>query len=59
MRHDFVLESVDFIYLDWPFFTGKIQKGTKKRQPRAMGVSFEDSRKVWKKKGLLHMRMSG
>lgn len=49
MRHD-LLESgvkVDLIYLDPPFFTGKVQKG--KWQPGAMEVSFEDSKKFWSK----------
>lgn len=29
LRHDIAPESIDLIYLDPPFFTGKIQKGTK------------------------------
>ena len=48
MRHDILPESVDLIYLDPPFFTGKIQKG--KWQPGAMEVSYEDSRKFWSEK---------
>jgi len=50
MRHDIEPESVDLIYLDPPFFTGKVQKG--KWQPGAMEVSFEDSKKFWKEKGI-------
>jgi site-specific DNA-methyltransferase (adenine-specific) len=50
MRHDIVPESVDLIYLDPPFFTGKIQKG--KWRPEAMEVSFEDSKQFWKEKGV-------
>ena len=45
MRHDIAPESVDLIYLDPPFFTGKIQKG--KWRPEAMEVSYEDSKKFW------------
>ncbi|TRZ96869.1 MAG: hypothetical protein D4R82_00280 [Dehalococcoidia bacterium] len=52
MKHDIAPESVDLIYLDPPFFTGKIQKGSKKWQPGAMEVSFEDSKKFWAEKGL-------
>jgi len=51
MRHD-ILErgiKVDLIYLDPPFFTGKVQKGT--WQPGAMEVSYEDSKKFWGTKG--------
>jgi len=47
MKHDIEPESVDLIYLDPPFFTGKIQKGTKKWQPGAMEISFEDSKRFW------------
>jgi len=47
MNHDIAPESVDLIYLDPPFFTGKVQKGTKKWQPGAMEISFEDSKKFW------------
>jgi site-specific DNA-methyltransferase (adenine-specific) len=50
LRHDITPESVDLIYLDPPFFTGKIQKGTMKWQPGAMEVSFDDSRKFWDEK---------
>jgi len=53
LQHDIAPESVDLIYLDPPFFTGKIQKGTKKWQPGAMEVSFEDSKKFWAEKGLI------
>lgn len=52
MKHDIAPESVDLIYLDPPFFTGKIQKGTAKWQPGAMEVSYEDSKQFWKEKGL-------
>lgn len=47
MRHD-ILErgiKVDLIYLDPPFFTGKVQKGT--WEPGAMEISFDDSKKFW------------
>ena len=50
LRHDVPPDSIDLIYLDPPFFTGKVQKG--KWQPGAMEVSFEDSRKFWKEKGI-------
>lgn len=50
MKHDIEPESVDLIYLDPPFFTGKIQKGTKKWQPGAMEISFEDSKRFWSEK---------
>ena len=52
LRHDITPESIDLIYLDPPFFTGKIQKGIKKWQPGAMEVSFEDSKRFWKEKGI-------
>jgi DNA modification methylase len=48
LKHDIELESVDLIYLDPPFFTGKIQKG--KWRPEAMEVSFEDSKRFWAEK---------
>jgi DNA modification methylase len=47
MSHDIEPESVDLIYLDPPFFTGKVQKGTSKWTPEAMEVSYEDSKKFW------------
>lgn len=47
MNHDIEPESVDLIYLDPPFFTGKVQKGTAKWTPEAMEVSYEDSKKFW------------
>jgi len=47
--HDVPPESVDLIYLDPPFFTGKIQKGTNKWQPGAMEISFEDTKGYWSK----------
>jgi len=48
LRHDIPPESIDLIYLDPPFFTGKVQKG--KWQPGAMEISYEDSRKFWSEK---------
>jgi site-specific DNA-methyltransferase (adenine-specific) len=48
MEHDIEPESIDLIYLDPPFFTGKVQKGF--WQPGAMEVSYEDSRKFWASK---------
>lgn len=48
MKHDIAPESVDLIYLDPPFFTGKVQKG--KWQPGAMEISYEDSKKFWAEK---------
>lgn len=50
LTHDIAPESIDLIYLDPPFFTGKVQKG--KWQPGAMEVSFEDSKRFWKEKGV-------
>jgi len=50
LTHDVSPESVDLIYLDPPFFTGKIQTG--QWRPDAMEVSFEDSKKFWKEKGI-------
>ena len=47
MNHDIAPESVDLIYLDPPFFTGKVQKGKAKWNPGAMEISFEDSKKFW------------
>jgi site-specific DNA-methyltransferase (adenine-specific) len=48
LGHDIAPESVDLIYLDPPFFTGKIQKG--KWQPEAMEISYEDSKRFWAEK---------
>jgi len=48
LSHDITPESVDLIYLDPPFFTGKVQKG--KWQPEVMEVSYEDSKKFWSTK---------
>ncbi len=45
LRHDIAPNSIDLIYLDPPFFTGKVQKGT--WQPGAMEVSYEDSKQFW------------
>jgi hypothetical protein len=39
---------VDLIYLDPPFFTGKIQKG--RWEPGAMEISYEDSKRFWGEK---------
>lgn len=50
LNHDIPVGSVDLIYLDPPFFTGKVQKG--RWQPGAMEVSFEDSKRFWKEKGI-------
>ncbi len=47
MNHDIEPNSIDLIYLDPPFFTGKTQKGTAKWQPEAMEVSYEDSKRFW------------
>ncbi|MEE9302282.1 MAG: site-specific DNA-methyltransferase, partial [Thiotrichaceae bacterium] len=47
MNHDIEPNSIDLIYLDPPFFTGKIQKGIAKWQPGAMEVSYEDSKRFW------------
>ena len=52
MNHDISPDSIDLIYLDPPFFTGKVQKGTAKWQPGAMEVSYDDSKRFWKDKGL-------
>ena len=54
LTHDVPAESVDLIYLDPPFFTGKIQTGKWKGEwhPEAMEVSFEDSKRFWKEKGI-------
>jgi DNA modification methylase len=50
MNHDIEPNSVDLIYLDPPFFTGKIQKGKEKWRPEAMEISYEDSREFWGEK---------
>lgn len=47
LTHDIPAELVDLIYLDPPFFTGQVQKGTKKWQPGAMEISFEDRKAYW------------
>jgi site-specific DNA-methyltransferase (adenine-specific) len=47
MEHDIEPNSIDLIYLDPPFFTGKVQKGTAKWNPAEMEVSYEDSKKFW------------
>lgn len=54
LNHDVSAEAVDLIYLDPPFFTGKIQAGKWKGEwhPEAMEVSFEDSKRFWKEKGI-------
>ena len=48
LKHDIQPETIDLIYLDPPFFTGKIQKG--RWRPEAMEVSYEDSRRFWSEK---------
>jgi DNA modification methylase len=50
LKHDIPKESVDLIYLDPPFFTGKVQKGTMKWQPDRMEISYEDSKRFWSEK---------
>ena len=50
MTHDIEPASVDLIYLDPPFFTGKVQKGTMKWQPGAMEISYQDSKRFWSEK---------
>ena len=50
LSHDISPESVDLIYLDPPFFTGKVQKGTMRWQPGAMEISYEDSKRFWSEK---------
>jgi DNA modification methylase len=47
LSHDIESQSVDLIYLDPPFFTGKVQKGTTKWQPETMEISYEDSKRFW------------
>lgn len=51
LRHDIWERGIkiDLIYLDPPFFTGKIQKS--KWQPGAMEISFDDSKRFWGTKG--------
>ena len=54
LSHDTDSGSIDLIYLDPPFFTGKVQKGTVKANawmPEAMEVSYEDSKKFWSEQG--------
>lgn len=50
MRHDLLERGikVDLIYLDPPFFTGKVQKG-EVWHPEAMEISFDDSKRFWQK----------
>ncbi|MBI2852446.1 MAG: site-specific DNA-methyltransferase [Chloroflexi bacterium] len=50
LKHDIQPNSIDLIYLDPPFFTGNVQKGTAKWQPGAMEVSYEDSKRFWAEK---------
>jgi len=60
MRHDIPEESIDLIYLDPPFFTGKIQKPKNHDKvcrdhgwdPGAMQISYDDSKRFWKEKGI-------
>ena len=48
MRHDIPQESVDLIYLDPPFFTGRVMRGT--WEPGAMEISYDDSQRFWREK---------
>ena len=48
MKHDIPTESIDLIYLDPPFFTGRVQKG--KWEPGDMQISYDDSKKFWSNK---------
>ena len=48
MKHDIPPESIDLIYLDPPFFTGKVQKGEWK--PGDMQISYDDSKAFWSNK---------
>ena len=48
MTHDIPSQSVDLIYLDPPFFTGRIQIG--RWRPDAMEVTYEDSKQFWGEK---------
>ncbi|MBI2860622.1 MAG: hypothetical protein HYX91_03845 [Chloroflexi bacterium] len=48
MGHDIPASSIDLIYLDPPFFTGKVQKGA--WRPDAMEVSYDDSKRFWSSK---------
>lgn len=50
MNHDIPPESVDLIYLDPPFFTGKVQRG--EWRPEAMEVSYDDSKAFWAAQGV-------
>jgi len=62
MGQDIPPESVDLIYLDPPFYTGKVQKGQIRKvkpenagpdwEPGYMQISYEDSRQFWGNKGL-------
>jgi len=52
MNHDIPPESVDLIYLDPPFFTGKKQTGIAKWKPGEMPISYEDGKQFWKEKGV-------
>jgi len=47
MNHDIPAESVDLIYLDPPFFTGQVQRGTAKWEPGAMEISYKDTKSYW------------
>ena len=48
MKHDIPPKSIDLIYLDPPFFTGKVQKGEWK--PGDMQISYDDSKAFWSNK---------
>ncbi len=47
LNHDIEPESIDLIYLDPPFFTGKVQKGKDKWHPEAMEISYNDTKAYW------------
>jgi len=64
-ENDIPTESVDLIYLDPPFYTGRVMKGMIKVteegvihngqedwKPGAMEVSYNDSRRFWAEQGL-------
>jgi site-specific DNA-methyltransferase (adenine-specific) len=57
LQHDIEPDSIDLIYLDPPFFTGKVQRGINKWNPSLMEVSYEDSKKFWGESDKIqHMR---
>lgn len=46
-EQDIPAGTVDLIYLDPPFFTGKIQKAKDQWHPEAMEISFNDKKDYW------------